>query len=844
MSRGPFEYIEGCDGPEVDINVIPSGFPICEDVVFNDPKRLLTCTDIELIDFTIPPACACFPESMGLHENSRAVIKCLAATATPSISILGCKLVNVAPADCCTPDLRLDLQLDVGVPCPGPVGACARIIGQTDIEVKQHDARGKANLVFRRCVDDQGNFTNDPCCIQLFGEIILPCPDIDFIVDAEVTEDIDVTEPFLEIFTITPRLQPGDDPNPPCEYDVRFKLKLPKHDNVTPYDPNNPPGDNCCNAVGYCPDTKSFTDLGPGFTGAITYVSNIVCDNEGNLRVEKSEVEVKCGSIIQGPMIKDNVPIDCAGAKAHPPCCPSTTTTTDIPPTTTTTPTTPPPECECGCTSYYVCDNESGYAVPDIIVRVVEDPEYGCQWFLIDTSGMTEVIVHGPEVGCPVGNESVDASNGESYSISCYPCAEVPPETCDCPCEVYYVCDNVTGQTIPDYAVRVVDLEGDCVWQIIDTNNSGEEIYRGGPGCPADNTLVVSGTATYKIRCCPCDDETCEPTTTTTPFPSYAYKKCTDESYASYIFIAHSDYPSGNPPSNVTYLGDCYELVGASNSTNYNASYIVSACVCSSSEYANCTSGLKTYLPSSVTAATVTISGLCFMYLGPSANAPDPYTPYAENGCECVGSKAYLKCGTVDEFIYLPSAVVAPEVSVGGDCYEYYAAEGVTPPDTFDYTIEDCDCTTTTTTTTAAPDYYEYDACVEQPPTYQSVEYYECFDFIVNGSSSVFVYAAIDEISPGVLNNPTQIVVGGMCYTINGYSTTAVDTMSYTSGPCNCDNFSDEFQRCSDNAPIFIPIFTTFATHITYGGDCYVYIGPSTTEPDSFGAFTEDDCSC
>jgi len=766
MARTPFEYVEGCEGPDVNIDIIPANFPICEEVPFETPKRLTTCTDLEIIDFTVPPACPCFPTDMGLTDNSLAKIKCLGSTAIPYIDIKGCKLVNVAPDDCCSPELKLDLQLDIGVPCPGPVGACARITGQTDIMVKQHDAVGKANLVFRRCVDDQGNFTNDPCCMQLFGEIILPCPDIDFIVDAEVTEDPDVAIPFLEIFTITPRLQPGNDPNPPCEYDVRFKLKLPKSNVVIlpPYDPEVV--DNCCNGVGYCPDTKSFSDLGKMFTGVIPFVSGITCDKKGNLRVEKSKLDVVCGNI-KGFSFIGNEDIPCDGAKGRPPCCPTTTTTTEPytnPPTSTDDPTTtPPPPCECSCETYYVCDNESGLPIPDIIVRVID-----------------------------------------------------------------------TG-------------EG-CIWRLVDFNTTGDDgnsltIYEGGSGCPTDGQEVTTGSETYVIQCYPCG----ELPTTTTPTPppreSYLYKNCNS---SSYVYIPYSDYPAGTPPATITYSSECYTLVGWSYvTTPLISGYTPEVCECGSSVYGNCATGILAYLPLEVTASTVTIDGECYTYVGPSASPPT-VTSYAVSGCECAASRKFKRCNSeVDLFIFLPTEVIADTVIYSGYCYEYVSVELI-PPSTFDYLVEECDCTptTTTTTTTAAPDYYEYDACVEQPPTYQSVEYYQCFDFMVNGYSSVFVYVAIDEISPGVLNNPTQIVVGGMCYTINGYSTTAVDTMSYTSGPCNCDNFSDEFRRCSDDAPIFIPLYTTFAANITYGGDCYYYMGPSTTEPDSLGSFTEDDCSC
>ncbi len=238
------------------------------------------------------------------------------------------------------------------------------------------------------------------------------------------------------------------------------------------------------------------------------------------------------------------------------------------------------------------------------------------------------------------------------------------------------------------------------------------------------------------------------------------------------------------------------------------------------------------------------------VYNKPNANDLVKTTKKCDNSYEddydYYYSVEYRKCQDSSP-VYLPISVQAVYLTIDGYCYQYYGQSELPPDYSINYIIEICDCEVTTTpvpTTTTPPDYYEYDACVEQPPTYQSVEYYQCYDFAVNGYSSVFVYIAIDEISPGVLNNPTQIEVGGLCYTIVGYSTTAVDTMSYTSGPCNCDNFSDEFRRCSDDAPIFIPLYTTFAANITYGGDCYYYMGPSSTEPDSLGSFTEDDCSC
>ena len=445
MSRDPFEYGPGCDGPIVDTDIIPAGFPICDDVEFETPTSLIGCADLELIDFAVPPVCPCFPERMGLTDTSSASIGCLLPDAAPTIAF-DAAIVNVSPDDCCNPEFKLDIQLDIGVPCPVDLG-CTSISGEATVDVRSGNNVGVAQFVFQNCFDPQTG-QPDPCCLEMFGDIVIPCPDIDFDIETDVTETAGVDIVTIREFSITPK--PGNiDDVDNCGFDVKLFLDVPLADPIIPYDPEaptQPPGSECCEAVGYCPDDGSLSSLGPMFSGEVVYLSAITCDDQGNLRVEKSKLEVKCG-YIKSKAIVGNEDIPCSGADGYPDCCPTT----------------------------------------------VPDPT--------------------PYTNPPTYTDSPDP----------YPPIP-PPGPCACPCAAYYVCDKATGLTIPDVLVSVQDEGGgSCSWRLLDMNAAGGNgnaltIYEGGSGCPANDTEVVIGSATYVIQCSPCtDNTTAAPTTTPTP---------------------------------------------------------------------------------------------------------------------------------------------------------------------------------------------------------------------------------------------------------------------------------------------------------------------------------------
>jgi hypothetical protein len=58
-ARLPFEYVGTCTGPVVDTTIIPAGFPICDDLVFETPLFAPNLIDIKVPDLTIPPFCPC-----------------------------------------------------------------------------------------------------------------------------------------------------------------------------------------------------------------------------------------------------------------------------------------------------------------------------------------------------------------------------------------------------------------------------------------------------------------------------------------------------------------------------------------------------------------------------------------------------------------------------------------------------------------------------------------------------------------------------------------------------------------------------------------------------------------
>jgi hypothetical protein len=234
MARQPFEYGPECDGPDVDINIIPAAFPLCDEVLFEDPQVLPSCTDVETVDFIVPPVCPCFPARMGLTPGSNANIAC--GGPVPTIDF-DAAIVNVSP-DCCSPEFKLDVQLDIQVPCVGPVGGCDEITGQAEVLIQQGQNMGDATLFFRRCVDAQGNFINDPCCIRLEGLLSLPCPDIKYNIETDVVETAAVDILTIEEFTIEfGDNADRDDPLAPCEYDVNLRISVPLEDDSPPVVP-------------------------------------------------------------------------------------------------------------------------------------------------------------------------------------------------------------------------------------------------------------------------------------------------------------------------------------------------------------------------------------------------------------------------------------------------------------------------------------------------------------------------------------------------------------------------------------------------------------------------------
>jgi len=432
MARQPFEYGDGCDGPEVNIDIIPDGFPVCTPVVFEKPKFLNSCIDLELIDLVVPPACPCFPERMGLTDGSGATIGCLAADAAPTISF-DAAIVNVNPDDCCEPEFKLDIQLDINIPCPVDVG-CTTISGEVaPIAVRQGNNVAQANLVLDNCFNPVTN-KFDLCCLELSGEIVVPCPDLGFIVNQEETfiEFGDIYEPTIDLY-IKPLLAgvdlgpwpdlngDGNPDEPDCKYEMGLKITLPEHvAPIVPYvPPDDPDDDNCCNGAAYCPDTGGIVDLGPMYTGTKHFVTNVTCDLNGELWQEKAAIEVLCGNV-KSIVDLGREKIPCAGAEVDTPTSDEYTN----PPTGTNTYTSPP-TCDCDCSNWYVCNTETGETSADLQVLIIDTGGGVCVWKVVDrdspnAAGNATTFYNG--VGeCPTPGETVDIG-GTNYTLQCYSC--------------------------------------------------------------------------------------------------------------------------------------------------------------------------------------------------------------------------------------------------------------------------------------------------------------------------------------------------------------------------------------------------------------------------------------
>ena len=126
--RLPFEYADWCSGPVVDLDLLPTGFPICTIPTFTSPTfRTKDNPALTIPDVLPPPFCPCVPTmSPGLDvvfniRNAYATYPLNSGGDPTSVGVT----VLVPPrfhlevdpvtADCCDPEFEVDYNIDL--PC-------------------------------------------------------------------------------------------------------------------------------------------------------------------------------------------------------------------------------------------------------------------------------------------------------------------------------------------------------------------------------------------------------------------------------------------------------------------------------------------------------------------------------------------------------------------------------------------------------------------------------------------------------------------------------------------------------------------------------------------------------
>lgn len=149
--RQPFEYPDWCDGPTVDLDIIPTGFPLCSSPTFNDPTIFINNPFISVPEIAPPPMCVCIPTIPGTGGAGVAGCECDSTFCVSGTYIggiyyqpgshcidngggfagtFGIEIIPVTE-DCCDPEY--EMQFDVDVPCiPFNIATELNFIGQTE----------------------------------------------------------------------------------------------------------------------------------------------------------------------------------------------------------------------------------------------------------------------------------------------------------------------------------------------------------------------------------------------------------------------------------------------------------------------------------------------------------------------------------------------------------------------------------------------------------------------------------------------------------------------------------------------------------------------------------------
>jgi hypothetical protein len=109
MARDPFEYLGDCTGPDVDLDIVPSGFPICSFPSFRDPTFCPNLLDPTKPEIAPPPMCPCIP-TMYLTPDSTIAVT---GTLEPFMTFL----VRPGTDDCCEP--TFEATMEIFIPCVG-----------------------------------------------------------------------------------------------------------------------------------------------------------------------------------------------------------------------------------------------------------------------------------------------------------------------------------------------------------------------------------------------------------------------------------------------------------------------------------------------------------------------------------------------------------------------------------------------------------------------------------------------------------------------------------------------------------------------------------------------------
>ena len=108
MARQPFEYVEGCTGPVVDLDIVPPGFPICDTPHFEYPNYIPRPIQFPLPSVFPPPFCPCVPPIL---PSTTSTFEMTREVEEPQMDL---EVVNTTD-DCCEPEFQINYNIEL--PC-------------------------------------------------------------------------------------------------------------------------------------------------------------------------------------------------------------------------------------------------------------------------------------------------------------------------------------------------------------------------------------------------------------------------------------------------------------------------------------------------------------------------------------------------------------------------------------------------------------------------------------------------------------------------------------------------------------------------------------------------------